>query len=125
MTLLRLQIDLFLTVKKDGSIQFNVSFIRCHHTGNTTKGHTFSAAGFSQDSQHFLICFKFRIQNKASEILFYFYIKSHFVRSYPADLFPAVFFFSSIFTARSTTAEIAIFTITHLNASKSSLVRHN
>lgn len=115
LTKLRLNIYALFAVKKRIAVQLDMTAVRTLYAGDALEGHGFAAAGGAEQARHALLCLKGRPQRKAAKLLFYIHDKAH--------IFALPFFFSSIFTANSTAADMARFISTHIRALLSSLVR--
>ena len=82
--------------------------------------HALAAAGRAEQGECFTVHLEFGAQMKAAEFFFNIDIQRHHARSFRRRAFLR----SSILTASSTTVEMAMFTMTHRNASASLSVRH-
>ena len=116
--LLRRQVDVPVTVKQHPPVQHDASAVRLYDACNAPQGHAFAAAGSTQQSSRGVAGGKGGAEGEAVQLFFNANFKAHFRA-------PAFCFFSSRFTASSTTAEMAISTSTHRIAPSSSLVRHS
>ena len=118
LALLRRQGDVLGAVKQHPAIQYDAARIRLYDTGNAAQGHAFAAAGCAQNGCGGAARGKVGVKGKAIQLFGNVHFKTH---ARP----PAFCFFSSRFTASSTTAEITISTSTQRMAPASSLVRHS
>ena len=116
--LLRRQVDVPVTVKQHPPVQHDASAIRLYNACNASQCHAFAAAGSAQQSGGGVAGGKGSTEGEAVQLFFNVDFKAHFRA-------PAFCFFSSRFTASSTTAEMAISTSTHRMAPSSSLVRQS
>ena len=115
---LRRQVNLLVAVEQDAAVQLNVPLIRFDDTRDALERHALAAAGRSEQRHHFPLGGEVDFQVKISERFLDIHNQCHALRT-PLSRF------SSRLTASSTTAEMARFTTTHLNASASSFVRHS
>ena len=116
--LLRRQVDVLCTAEQHPPVQHDASAVRLYDACNAPQGHAFAAAGSSQQSGGGVTGGKGGAEGEAVQLFFNADFKAHFRP-------PAFCFFSSRFTASSTTAEITISTSTHCMAPASSLVRQS
>ena len=116
--LLRRQVDVLRTVKQHPPVQHDASAVRLYNACNAPQCHAFAAAGSTQQSGGGVADGKGGAEGEAVQLFFNVDFKAHFRA-------PAFCFFSSRFTASSTTAEMAISTSTHRMAPSSSLVRQS
>ena len=116
--LLRRQVDVLHTVKQHPPVQHDASAVRLYNACNAPQCHAFAAAGSAQQGGGGVAGGKGSTEGEAVQLFFNVDFKAHFRP-------PAFCFFSSRFTASSTTAEMAISTSTHRMAPSSSLVRHS
>ena len=116
--LLRRQVDVLCTVKQHPPVQHDASAVRLYDACNASQCHAFAAAGSTQQSGGGVAGGKGGAEGEAVQLFFNADFKAHFRP-------PAFCFFSSRFTASSTTAEMAISTSTHRMAPSSSLVRQS
>ena len=115
---IELQGDVLRTVKQHPPVQHDASAVRLYNACNAPQCHAFAAAGSAQQGGGGVAGGKGSTEGEAVQLFFNVDFKAHFRP-------PAFCFFSSRFTASSTTAEIAISTSTHRMAPSSSLVRHS
>ena len=101
--LLRRQVDVLGAVKQHPAVQYDAARIRLYDTGNAAQGHAFAAAGRAQNGRGGAARGKVGVKGKAIQLFGNVHFKTH---ARP----PAFCFFSSRFTASSTTAEITIST---------------
>ena len=116
--LLRRQVDVLCTVEQHPPVQHDAPAVRLYNACNTPQCHAFTAAGSAQQGGGGVAGGKSGAQGEAVQLFFNVDFKAHFLP-------PAFCFFSSRFTASSTTAEMAISTSTHRMAPSSSLVRQS
>ena len=116
--LLRRQVDVLGAVKQHPPVQHDASAVRLYDARNAPQGHAFAAAGSAQQGGGGVAGGKGGAQGEAVQLFFNVDFKAHFRA-------PAFCFFSSRFTASSTTAEMPISTSTHRMAPSSSLVRQS
>ena len=116
--LLRRQVDVLGAIKQHPPVQHDASAVRLYNACNAPQRHAFAAAGSSQQSGGGVAGGKGGAEGEAVQLFFNVDFKAHFRP-------PAFCFFSSRFTASSTTAEMAISTSTHRMAPSSSLVRQS
>ena len=116
--LLRRQVDVLRTVKQHPPVQHDASAVRLYNACNAPQCHAFAAAGSSQQSGGGVAGGKGGAEGEAVQLFFNVDFKAHFRA-------PAFCFFSSRFTASSTTVEMAISISTHRMAPSSSLVRQS
>ena len=116
--LLRRQVDVLCTVEQHPPVQHDASAVRLYDARDAPQCHAFAAAGSSQQSGGGVAGGKGGAEGEAVQLFFNVDFKAHFRA-------PAFCFFSSRFTASSTTAEMAISTSTHRMAPSSSLVRQS
>ena len=116
--LLRRQIDVLCAVEQHPPVQHDASAVRLYDACNAPQCHAFAATGSAQQGGGGVAGGKGGAESEAVQLFFNVDFKAHFRA-------PAFCFFSSRFTASSTTAEIAISTSTHRMAPSSSLVRQS
>ena len=116
--LLRRQVDVLCAVEQHPPVQHDASAIRLYNACNAPQCHAFAAAGSAQQGGGGVAGGKGSTEGEAVQLFFNVDFKAHFRP-------PAFCFFSSRFTASSTTAEMTISTSTHRMAPSSSLVRHS
>ncbi len=119
LSLLQRKIDVLFSVKERLPVENNASPVGPLDTGNALERHALAAAGRAEQRKGLHLDRKIRAQMEVTEPLFNIHSQLHH-----AAPFRLPFFRSSILTASSTAAEIAIFTMTHLKASASLSVRH-
>ena len=112
------QVDVLRTVEQHPPVQHDAPAVRFYDASDAPQCHAFTAAGSAQQSGGGVAGGKSGAEGKAVQLFFNVDFKAHFLP-------PAFCFFSSRFTASSTTAEMAISTSTHRMAPSSSLVRHS
>ena len=111
---------MLLTIKKRFAVKDDLSLVGCHDTGDALERHALAAAGSAEQRHGAAAGFEFGAEREAAELFFNVYYKAHALcRLLPL---PERFFFSSMFTMSSTTAEMAMFTSTHLSANASLFV---
>ena len=116
--LLRRQVDVLRTVEQHPSVQHDASAVRLYDARDAPQCHAFTAAGSAQQGGGGVAGGKGSTEGEAVQLFFNVDFKAHFRP-------PAFCFFSSRFTASSTTAEMTISTSTHRMAPSSSLVRQS
>ena len=118
LSLLRRQVDFLFAVEQDATVHLNMPLIRSHDARDAPQCHALAAAGGAEQRHHFPLGSEVHFQVKITERFLDINDQCHALRT-PLSRF------SSKLTASSTTAEMARFTTTHLNASASSFVRHS
>ena len=106
------------TVEQHPPVQHDASAVRLYDARDAPQCHAFTAAGSAQQSGGGVAGGKGSTEGEAVQLFFNVDFKAHFRA-------PAFCFFSSRFTASSTTTEMAISTSTHRMAPSSSLVRQS
>ena len=116
------QIDLCSAVEQGHTVQHDLALVRSQNPCDAPQCHGFAAAGGSQQGQTFVFRFKPDFQLKVSHFLTNIHGKGH---QRPPPFPVCRWRVSSRFTASRNTAEMAMFTSTHFNAPRSSLVRQS
>ena len=117
---LRRKIDVRLAVKQRLAVQHDPPAVGPFDACDALERHALAAAGRAEEGERFTVYLEFGAQVKAAEFFFNIDIQRHHARSFRRQAFLR----SSILTASSTTVEMAMFTMTHRNASASLSVRH-
>ena len=108
---------MLLAVVEGHAVQHDAAFIRCLDARNAAQRLAFAAAGSAQQAGNAAGSLKLYLQPEAAIVFFNVYQQAH-------DAFPFCFC-SSMFTASSTTAEMARLTSTQRHASASLSVRQS
>ena len=112
--LLRREVDLFFAVKEHAAVQHDAPAVGCDDAGDALERHALAAAGRAEQRQRFILRLEFRLQMERAETLFNVNVQTHAFALLARLASRRKSRRSSILTVSSTTAEIAMFTTTHL-----------
>ena len=118
--LLRRQINVLFTVEQCFAVEDDLPAVGPFDACDALERHALAAAGRAEQGECFTVHLEFGAQVEAPKLFFNIDIQRHHARSFRRRAFLR----SSILTASSTTVEMAMFTMTHRNASASLSVRH-
>ena len=112
-TLLRREVGPLFAVEEHAAVEHDPAAVGRHDAGDALERHALAAAGGPEQRQRFVRYLEFRLQTERAEAFFNINIQAHafalLARLAPRRRSQR----SSILTASSTTAEIAMFTATH------------
>ena len=111
--LLRREVDLLFAVEEHAAVQHDPAAVGRHDAGDALERHALAAAGGPEQRQRFVRYLEFRLQTERAKAFFNINIQAHAFALLARLASRRRSRRSSILTASSTTAEIAMFTATH------------